>query len=302
MIRFVHRRPLVTFFVLSCLFAWWPLALYVRGWSPTAQAGFGPFIAAVVVLAVTQGREGVRRLLASMVRWRVPKRAYVAAIATPLLVSGAAIVLNLVLGATQPVAADLSLWTQIPVTLLLVLLVPGLGGAWEEPGFRGYALGRLEQRYGAAGGPLVLGLLWVVWHLPLFLTGDILWPDVIVVIAASVVVAAVFHLGRDSVLIAMLFHATNNAVGGSYASLLFHGADKTRLNLITAAGWTALAIALVIRTLRRSRKSGAGSPDFRQPATPPAPTISTASLTSALRADRSSPAFAGFRGSSPSGV
>ena len=250
--RLVRRRPLVSFFVLSCAFAWWPGALYVNGWSPTVQAGFGPFLAAVVVIALTEGRSGVRGLLARMVRWRVPKRAYAAALATPLLLSGAAIGINLAIGAARPAGADLALWTQIPVTLLLVLLVPGLGGAWEEPGFRGYALPRLEARFGVVTGPLVLGGLWVLWHLPLFLTGDILWPDVIVVVAASVVIASVFHLGRESVLIAMIFHATNNAVGGNYASLLFHGADKTRLNLITAAGWSILAVVVAIRAARKA--------------------------------------------------
>jgi hypothetical protein len=57
----------------------------------------------------------------------------------------------------------------------------------------------------------------VLWHGPLFLAGQILWTDVLTIVAASVVIAAVFHSGRDSVLTAMLLHATNNAVGGSFA-------------------------------------------------------------------------------------
>jgi membrane protease YdiL (CAAX protease family) len=249
--RLVRRRPLLTFFVLSCALAWWPAPFYVHGWLPAAQAGFGPFLAAVIVLAVTRGRTGVRRLMADMVRWRAPKRAYAAAIGAPLLMSGAAIGLKLALGAARPPSADLALWTGIPVTMLLVLLIPGLGGAWEEPGFRGYALAPLERRFGPLAGPLLLGVLWAGWHLPSFLAGDVLWPDVLVIVAASVVLAAIFHLGRDSVLIAMLFHATNNAVGGSYASLLFHGTDKLRLNLLTAGAWIALAVA--VETIRRAR-------------------------------------------------
>lgn len=253
--RFVRRRPLLTFFVLSCALAWWPAPFYVHGWLPAAQAGFGPFLAALIVVAVTRGRADVRRLLAGMVRWRVPKRAYAAAIGLPLLVSGTAIGLDLALGAARPPAADLALWTGIPVTMLLVLIIPGIGGAWEEPGFRGYALAPLERRFGPLAGPLLLGALWAGWHLPSFLTGDVLWPDVLVILAASVVLAGVFHLGRDSILIAMLFHATNNAVGGSYASLLFHGPDKLRLNLLTAAGWIAVAVAA--ETIRRVRARAA---------------------------------------------
>ncbi|MFI5912451.1 CPBP family intramembrane glutamic endopeptidase [Dactylosporangium sp. NPDC051541] len=253
--RLVRRRPLLTFFVLSCCLAWWPAPLYTHGWLPAAQAGFGPFLAALIVLGATEGRPGVRRLLGAMVRWRVPIRAYVAAVGAPLLVSGAAIGLNLAGGAARPETAALAAWVQIPTTALVVLLIPGIGGAWEEPGFRGYSLRPLEHRFGPLGGPLLLGALWAGWHLPLFLTGGILWPDVLVIVAASVVLASVFHLGRESVLIAMLLHATNNAVGGGYASGLFHGADQTRLGLFTAAGWIVLAVvAELLRRLRPPRK------------------------------------------------
>jgi len=140
---------------------------------------------------------------------------------------------------------------QIPLTFAVILPVPGLGGAMEEPGFRGFAPGRLEHRFGAVAGPLVLGALWVVWHGPLFLVGDIAWPDLIVMPAASVVIASVFQLGRDSVLIAMVVHAMNNAVGGGYTSRLFHGSAAIRTNLLVAAGWTLLAVACSYAAARR---------------------------------------------------
>jgi hypothetical protein len=71
-----------------------------------------------------------------------------------------------------------------------------------------------------------------------------------VITAASVVIAAVLHTARDSVLIAMLLHATNDAVGGEFASRLFHGADKTSLGLLTAAGWWLIAGGILIRGAR----------------------------------------------------
>ncbi len=253
----IRRASLPSFLVLACLLSWWPAALYAAGWSAAPPiAGFGPFLAAVIVLGMTEGRTGIGQLLRSMVRWRVPIRGYAAAVGLPVLVSGTAILGTLALGAARPDRADLATWTNIPVVILLVLLVPGLGGAWEEPGFRGFALGRLEQRFGRLAGPLVLGVFWVLWHGPLFLTGDILWTDVLVITAASVVIAAVFHTARESVLLAMLLHATNNAVGGEFASQLFQGADKTSLGLLTAAGWWLIAGGILIRgaQLRRHRQ------------------------------------------------
>jgi membrane protease YdiL (CAAX protease family) len=252
----VARSPLTSFFVLAAILSWWPGLLYLAGWSPLPIAGFGPFLAAVVVLGASGGRSAVAGLLRSMVHWRVPVRSYLTAIGLPLLVSGVAIMANLALGAARPQGSDWALWSGIPVMMVAVLLVPGLGGAWEEPGFRGFALGRLERRFGAAAGPLVLGVLWVIWHGPLFLAGQILWTDVLTIVAASVVTASVFHSARDSVLIAMLLHATNNAVGGGFASQLFDGADSTRLGLLTAAGWWLFASGVLIRTAP-SRRRGA---------------------------------------------
>jgi CAAX protease family protein len=250
--KLAEHRPLTLFFVLAAAFSWWPWPFYAAGLSSVPIAGFGPFLAAVTVLALTRGRAGIGSLLRSMVRWRVPLRAYVLAFGVPLLISGAAVAVNVWLGAPRPSSALLSGWVEIPVTMLAVLLIPGLGGAWEEPGFRGFALGRMEQRLGALTAPLVLGVLWVAWHLPLFLAGQILPTDVLSIIAASVVIAGVFHVGGKSVLIAMLLHATNNAVGGNFASQLFEGADLSRLGWLTAAGWCVVAAAVLAMQARNA--------------------------------------------------
>ena len=243
----VRRRPLLTFFVLSCLLSWWPAVVAAFGSSEGGLAGFGPFVAAVIVLALTQGWSGVKDLLARMVKWRVGPRAYLVAFGIPIVITGAAILLTLATGAAMPSAAALGAWTQIPLMVALMLVIPGMGGAWEEPGFRGFALGRLEERFGLSAAPLLLGAFWVVWHLPLFLNGAILLTDVLVILAVSVVIAAVYHSARDSVLIAMLLHATNNALGGEFARQLFTGSDAARLGVFVAAAWVLLATVVMVR-------------------------------------------------------
>ena len=257
------RRPLLLFLLLTALMSWWPWPLYELGVVPLPIASFGPFLAAVAVLWLREGRGGVIRLLRSMVSWRVPARAYLFAIGAPLLITGTAVVVNLAMGADLTVSLGLA--AGIPASMLLVLLVPGFGGAWEEPGWRGFALGRLEAQSGTMAAPLVLGVIWAVWHLPLFMTGQILPSDVLMIIAASVVIAAVFHLGRESVLIAMIMHAMNNAVGGEFADQLFVGADNARLGLLTAAGWWVVA-ATVLTVQHSRRRGGRAVPRFLPPA------------------------------------
>jgi uncharacterized protein len=67
----VRCYPLLVFFVLAYVFSWWPWPLYALGLAPGTILGFGPFLAALVVLALTRGKVGILELLKRMVRWRV---------------------------------------------------------------------------------------------------------------------------------------------------------------------------------------------------------------------------------------
>lgn len=140
----VKRHPLITFFVLAFALSWWPIPFYAAGLVPGTIIGFGPFLAALVVLAVVQGKIGVVGLLRRIVRWRVGFRWYAVALLLPVVISGAAAALNVLLFDARASSAVLSGWTGLFSTFALLLLIPGIGGSWEEPGWRGFALVRLQ--------------------------------------------------------------------------------------------------------------------------------------------------------------
>ena len=239
------RHPLITFFVLAFALSWWPIPLYAAGLAPGTIAAFGPFLAALIVLAVVQGKVGVVGLLRRMVRWRVGFHWYLVALLLPVVIFGVAAALNVLLFGAQASSAVLSGWTGLFSTFALSLLIPGIGGSWEEPGWRGYALPRLQAGRSALFASLILGVVWALWHLPLMVIGQVQLSDPLVIVAWTVVFTWLFNNTNGSVLIAMLMHNMYNVSGGFF-SAMFSGADWVRLGWLLVVLWCAVALMVVI--------------------------------------------------------
>src|SRR5215211_5559095 len=95
----VRRHPIITFFVLTYAIGWWLIPFW------TFQAG-SPFIAALIVIPLTQGVAGLKELGMRMIRWRVRWYWYALAIGIPLAVLGLIVGLNVALGASAPSLAS----------------------------------------------------------------------------------------------------------------------------------------------------------------------------------------------------
>jgi membrane protease YdiL (CAAX protease family) len=236
----VKRHPLTTFFILAYVFSWWAWIPYALGVFPNPVASFGPFLAALVVLALTEGKAGLLGLFRRMVRWRVAPGWYVVALLLPVVLAAAAAALNMLLGAESPSAAALDAWPGIFSTFAIVLLIPGVGGAWEEPGWRGYAVPRLQSGRSALVASLILAVLIAGWHLPLMVVGQVYYSDIVLIVAAVIVFNWVFNNAKGSVLIIMLMHAANNAAFGFF-SPMFSGADSISQSWLLALVWVVVA-------------------------------------------------------------
>ena len=101
------------------------------------------------------------------------------------------------------------------LSMLAFHIFPG-SALGEEIGWRGYALPRLQAGRSALGASLILGVIWALWHLPLWLTGApgrtlILYAAFVVsVIALSVILTWVYNSTGGSLLMVVLLHATQN--------------------------------------------------------------------------------------------
>jgi len=221
-----RRWPITTFYVLTLIVSW-----------PFGLLPPGPSIAAIAAAALIDGRSGVVQLLRMVLVWRVGFHWYLIAVFGPLALFALAAWLNVLFGATAAGSLYLD-WSEFGL-LLLSQMVGVLTGAWEELGWRGYALPRMLRRLSPLVASLGLGVLWAVWHLPLFLSGDLPWADAAFIVVASVLFTAVFVRTSQSVLIAFLMHAAMNAAGG-VTVLLFQGGDRTQMY------WTATAVAVAV--------------------------------------------------------
>src|SRR5690606_12605567 len=100
---------------------------------------------------------------------------------------------------------------------------------------------------------LGVGLVWAIWHAPLFraeIAPDHIAPFVINVFAATVVLAWLRNLS-GSVWPPMICHALVNTVGAGFLFGFYEGAELTRLWWLYSAIWAAAA--LVIAGLTRGQ-------------------------------------------------
>jgi uncharacterized protein len=190
----ILRRPLVAYLLLTFLIAWvfWvPLAvLFHGGWDLESllanplvialqTAGVtAPLVSAFVVTRVSGGKGTARRLLEGLKRWRVGPWWYAAAcLLVPVLtIVGLGVRAALGVEAVVPRGSTLAVmltdigWLGVVLTYPLQLLGQCFGSPLlEEPGWRGFALPRLQQRMPAAAAAVLVGAIWGLWHLPLFI-------------------------------------------------------------------------------------------------------------------------------------
>ncbi|GAA4877744.1 type II CAAX endopeptidase family protein [Actinomycetospora straminea] len=267
------RRPLVAFFVMAYAFSWivwapWTLGQDGAGLLPTridpALVGYlnataillGPALAGLVMAWVTGGGAGVRRLLARLVRWRVGVRWYVVAlVGVPLIM----LVGTMVYAGTAPALGALGGPGYLVSYVVTFLLVTVLGGPlFEEIGWRGFALPRMQRSLGPLGASLVLGVLWALWHLPEFLvpswaassgggglSGIVLFT--LTAVTFTVVITWVFNNTRASLLLAVLVHSSIDTFTGTLGAIFPPEAVASAFPYMIGFGVVALVLVVATR-------------------------------------------------------
>ncbi|MEV0351709.1 type II CAAX endopeptidase family protein [Nonomuraea sp. NPDC050680] len=272
---FIRRRPLLSFFVLANLMswaAWTPYILSATGLGildftmpsvlGTTQfvgvlpgAYLGPIFAAFVVTAVADGKAGLRRWVGRMMKWRV---SWVWYLGTAVGVPAAIIVAGLAMSNNDIHVPPVAVLVAYLPSLLLQMVTTGLA---EEPGWRDFALPRLQRKFGPLGATLILGPLWGFWHVPLFLSEWGGWPNLtwltvgeFIAFASifSVIVTWVFNRTGESLPVVMVLHVSvNNFMSLAYANMFPSIATAQQASHVTLLASSTVAIIILVATRGR---------------------------------------------------
>lgn len=233
------QHPLFAFFFMAYAFSWiLTIPCVLAEWSFLPESFFrpffvlkafaGPFVAAFLMVNITEGNAGKARFKRRFVQMRAGRQWYLMILlGIPALFLLGIIVQPGALASFQGFPRN-GLLQYLVYYLVNFLIIFFFGGPLaEEPGWRGFALPRIQARYGPLWGTLLLGIVWAFWHLPDFLTRaqgggpGTGWGTfftnlpvfVLLVIALAVIMTWVYNHTRGSIFIAILLHASINTAG-----------------------------------------------------------------------------------------
>ena len=221
-------------------------------------AAWSPNISAVIVLGfIIKDRSGIRQLLEGWTKWRVNFIWYLVTL-LPLAVGFVSIVIYYLAGGTAP---DFSSSASTYLIALLMSIITGATG--EELGWRGFALPRLQSKYGALSSSIIVGLIWAGWHIPY-------WPIpgwfpkmqsipflafTLQSVAKSVIMTWIYNRTKGSVLLATLFHLVLNY--SLFLGVLPSSPSPIEPIIISTITWLVFAgmVVIVFGLTGLSRKS-----------------------------------------------
>jgi membrane protease YdiL (CAAX protease family) len=236
------RKP-VLFFILTFLYSWgiWlPSILSGLGLdlginataytSVTVPIGaFAPLLAAITLVVRQHGWKEAWNFIRQAFDFKVKPIFLILALAIPIIIHAIAHYLSPILGFE---VAKTLLPENLPIPPLLLaipyfFLMLLIGGGQEEFGWRGYALDPMQKRLGVIPASLIIGAIWGIWHLPLWIMpgdGHSTYPFlafIIMTTSISVVYSWLYNASNQKLIVALLFHAMCNTAAPLLPFLLW---------------------------------------------------------------------------------
>lgn len=196
---------------------------------------WGPLLAAFAVTFIYQGGAGVKALLKRGFIVRLGKWWWPTLFLFPSLIGGS-LFLAIALGEPVPEFPALAQPAALPIALIFIFF---LGGPLQEEfGWRGYVFENLRHKHNALAAALVAGLMWGLWHLPLFFIpreefyyNRPMWGLILTTALVGIIIAWLYANTNGSVFAAIMAHTMFNwsnwvfpTLGMDLAALILFGA------------------------------------------------------------------------------
>lgn len=262
-LRSSETWSLLVFFAIAYISSWLIWVPVAVGLVHPLLTGVGALAASLAAILLTyrgSGRQGVKELVRQAFPRRIDVPFYGAALCIPVAIGGLGMGLYSLISAA-PFVIDIPFpWFLVPLHLVGGLIF--LGPVQEEFGWRGYALPRLLASPGPVSGSLILGLVWGLWHLPLF------WIDgsfqnhqpfglfLLSTVALSLPYTLLYLMTDRRLVSVLVFHASTNTAA---TVVLYEPTISGNLGPLTATTSVTMLVGLGAAGLLHSRARRASS-------------------------------------------
>lgn len=179
---------------------------------------FGPSIAGIIVIALVQGKPGLKMLLRRLVKVRIPGRWILVILLIPILLGIASLLIGQLLSGFAPLDYTFLMPLSLAPAFLLYLIV--FTGLSEEIGWRGYALPELQRRHSAEKASWIVGIAWGLWHLPSSLLTPYLLGELTLPLVITTLLALTLGIVGWTIVLTWIF---NNTGGSLFWIIVLHG-------------------------------------------------------------------------------
>jgi membrane protease YdiL (CAAX protease family) len=172
---------------------------------------FAPTISALIATGYFEGKTGLNHFAKSLIKIKVKYYWYLLVFFLPIFVYSLPIIFNIAI--SNPSNSDYfntSLWS---ITLSTVLSNIVFAGFAEEPGWRGYALPKMNHHTRPIISGIIIGVLWALWHLPFYLLGSRPWGSFPQFVFTVTVISCIYtwiYQRTKSIPLMIIFHVMHN--------------------------------------------------------------------------------------------
>ncbi|HMA58774.1 MAG TPA: CPBP family intramembrane glutamic endopeptidase [Halanaerobiales bacterium] len=233
------KRSLIIYTVITFVFTWifWITALYMGykdipflrylNWDFKSSSQvtrhlifrigvYGPLVGSLIVTYLYSGGQGLRSFIKRIFKVKIKMKWYLYLFLIPIIINFVVVLIGLIIG----ININSFFKSSIPINYILVFFIyEVLTSGLEEPGWRGFALEKLQNSFTAEKTSWILGLIWAVWHYPyvisLYITSGFM-PMVLSLAGFSMAIIGQtfimiwFYNNTNSIFVAILLHAWLN--------------------------------------------------------------------------------------------